>query len=143
MNIDTLGLSENSVKRGERLVASGRVKRDEEYPTIWWVTSERADQTDPYRVQADVDESGNFSWVTCTCQHGLRSGGGRATCYHVAAALLLAEAERAKSALDEADEAEHLDSTDDVYSEERIESMREHGEHPLGFDTMKEVRGDA
>lgn len=44
-----------------------------------------------YRVHFIRDEDGLIQWATCTCQHGLRKGGGHARCSHVAAALELVD----------------------------------------------------
>ena len=61
------------------------VERDAQYPEIWWVQGNDPDRR--YRVQVGL--SGRLiQYVTCTCAHGLNTGAGETTCYHVAAVLM-------------------------------------------------------
>lgn len=62
---------------------------DPEVADMVTVTSPSSGNT--YRVHFIRDEDGLIQWATCTCQHGLRKGGGHARCSHVAAALELVD----------------------------------------------------
>jgi hypothetical protein len=80
--------SEPVLKKARKLIGSERVSRDQQFDAIWWVKSSASDHT--YRVQSDFDRvTRKLSWVTCTCPHGLNVGAGTASCYHVAAVLML------------------------------------------------------
>jgi uncharacterized Zn finger protein len=90
-----------------------RVRRDVDYPQVWWVTG---NDPAPYRVQVAP------AFVTCTCLHGLNAGA-RPTCYHVAAVLLALDAD----APDAADAAEHTASAADVTDDhDHDECVAEH-----------------
>jgi hypothetical protein len=91
MNLDMLELSPATIRKGEKLIADDGVFADKDHRNIWWCLSSNG--VTRYRVQADLQPDGTFTWVTCTCPHGMHSGGGKATCYHVAAALTLAESD--------------------------------------------------
>ncbi len=85
-----LGDFSRSVRaRALALLKSGAVEPDPEFPDLWWVPSSSG--MTRYRVQLNR----NWGWLTCTCPHGLNSGGGDCRCYHVAAVLLLLKAEEA------------------------------------------------
>lgn len=67
--------------KAERLIEQGRVRRDPDHPSVWWVQGNDPDRE--YRVQA-VSE-GTSPYVTCTCPHGLHAGAGQSSCYHTRA----------------------------------------------------------
>jgi hypothetical protein len=59
------------------------------HPRVVQVGSLRPGATGHYRVSTDIDPvTGELSWITCTCAHGRKSGGGTCRCYHVGAALM-------------------------------------------------------
>lgn len=91
MKVTEIGFSDSTFAKADKAT----VRRDEDHPTsIWWVDGSKPGTT--YRVQSDYDPAtGNLMWVTCTCPHGLHSGGGRSLCYHACAALLSVESDYA------------------------------------------------
>ena len=79
-----LGKARQAVRLG--LVRLGR----EEAGSPWKVRSLRHKIDTEYRVSADLDlETGELSWINCTCAHGEKAGGGYSHCYHAGAVLLL------------------------------------------------------
>lgn len=79
--------SKATLSKAQAAVKAGLVEQDPEQPSVWWVES--INNSNRYRVQSDFDPAtGVMTWVTCTCPHGLNTGAGRATCYHVAAAMM-------------------------------------------------------
>lgn len=61
------------------------VERDDIHHEVWWVMG---NSPSPYRVQVAFDPDGGVDFITCTCPHGLRKGGGDAQCYHARAVLI-------------------------------------------------------
>lgn len=87
--------SEETLSKARRLLDQGRLRPDEEHRNIWWAESLTSDHT--YRVQADYrEDTGAFSWVTCTCPGGLHTGG-QPRCYHAAAVVMLLRAQGANA----------------------------------------------
>jgi hypothetical protein len=79
--------------KARKLRARGGIARDLEHADIWWAWGN--DSSGPYRVQlyrSGLDPErgavGIVTFVTCTCEHGLKQGAGLCHCYHVAAVLM-------------------------------------------------------
>jgi hypothetical protein len=68
------------------LAESGRLRRDAEMPTRFRIPGSKADTS--YRVQVLPGSEDAIPWVTCSCPNGMNKGG-RPTCYHSLAALLV------------------------------------------------------
>lgn len=89
LSAHVLGKARQAVRLG--LVRIGR----EEVRSPWKVRSLRHKIDTEYRVSADLDlETGELSWINCTCAHGEKAGGGYSHCYHAAAVLLFLTKER-------------------------------------------------
>jgi len=71
--------------KARRASARCLVTPDATAPNVWWVGSLRPEQTTAYRVT--LIEAPEQRWVSCSCAHGQKSGGGNSRCYHVAAVL--------------------------------------------------------
>ena len=88
--------------KARKALQDDKVARDVAVRSIWSVGGSVPGTR--YRVQSDVDEvTLRGSWITCTCPHGLNTGG-RAHCYHAAAVVILiaAQARLAQMEVDEA-----------------------------------------
>ena len=82
-----MNFSDDVLLKAERLIETKRINQDPDHEELWFVKSSRGDST--YRVQSDYDSKTNhLRYISCTCPHGLNSGGS-ARCYHVAAVLML------------------------------------------------------
>ena len=72
----------------------GLVHPDPLAASVWWVDSLRPEVETRYRVAMDYDpETGELSWVRCSCLHAQRAGRGLCRCYHVGAVLTLLTAD--------------------------------------------------
>jgi hypothetical protein len=80
---DYADFSDEVLAKARRLVDSEKVSSDADHPgEIFWVVGSAGNT---YRVQVGQ----NRAFVTCTCPHGLHTGGGVSRCYHAAAAMIL------------------------------------------------------
>lgn len=86
--------SDEVIRKAHLLLADDTaIRADKSFANIWWVTS--SDRTKTYRVQTDYDRQRQvLTWITCTCPHGLNVDSVKASCYHVAAVLLVLLEER-------------------------------------------------
>lgn len=92
--------SATSIRKAEKLIEEGKVHRDREHDDVFFVEGSTT-----YRVQTD-----GHNWASCACPNGQRTS--RPSCYHLAAVLMTIQDEWAPR--DHADEAEHLNSVDDL-----------------------------
>lgn len=81
---DRWNFSKAVTAKASRLVKGGRVTRGL-HTGVYYV---EGSGPHPYRVQTDATtDARKVMWVTCNCQHGQHTRGGRAKCSHAVAVL--------------------------------------------------------
>lgn len=76
--------SDEVLENAQQVIDKDLIKPDPDHPNLWWVTSLHG-SGHIYRVQTTI--TADITYLTCTCAHGLHTGGD-ARCYHAAAACL-------------------------------------------------------